>query len=91
MKQLLADLCETVRSMKKENRELTTLLGEKDGDARLEQQRAEAWRNRQQVPEKDAENAELKLMLKKVEQDRIVLLFVLLVSVSVVFGLLFSK
>ena len=86
---MIVDLRDGVRDLKKENRELTAMVG--DGAARLDEHRAEAMRLKNLLAEKDAANDEMKTRVAELVHERFVLRLVILGCVMALLVLLFSK
>lgn len=87
--QLLVDLCDSVRALKKENKDLIALAG--DARARVDAQTGVEGKQRNQIAVQDAQNAELVGRANKFEKERLVLMFVIAVLVAIVVGLMCSK
>lgn len=87
--QLLVDLRDAVRTLKKENKEMRAHIAE--ARARMDAQIAVETQLRRQVAVQDARNAELLGRVNKLEKERAVFIFGILVCVAMVAGLLCIK
>ena len=79
--QLLVDLRDAVRALRKENKDLKALLGKAGAKVDVEVQ---LWN---QVAVLDARNVELVGRVNKLEKERVVFMFVFFICVAIVVGL----
>ena len=95
--ELLRDLRDAVRALKKENKELETGIAAAENAAQDAVQKAqqkcyeEVTKLKKQIAENEATKAGLIASVKALEKERVVLRILIVVCLAVVVGLMFSQ